>query len=196
MRKSRDETAATRERILARAAEMVRRGGIETLGVADLMQEVGLTHGGFYRHFKSKEDLVAAAVARAFAESGEGMRRRVAADPARALERIVTSYLSEAHRRDPAHGCTVAALATEAPRHGGDVGAAFARGARGLIERLVPHVHGADAAARHDEARAIAATMLGAIALARAVDDPAEARAILTAAKAKILEPYAMGAAV
>lgn len=193
MRKSRDETAATRERILARAAEMVRARGVEGLGVADLMREVGLTHGGFYRHFGSKDELVAEAFARAFAESRQGFERRVAADPAHALERIVDGYLSDRHRRDPGHGCAIAALGSEAPRHDGEIGTAFARGARGFVERLLPYVRGVDETARRNEARAIAAAMLGALTLARAVDDPAEAQAILDAAREKILEPYKIG---
>ncbi len=190
MRKSRDETAATRERIVELASVMVRERGIEGLGIADVMRDAGLTHGGFYRHFKSKEALVAAAFARAFAESKQGFRRRAAADAAHGLDSVVSAYLSERHRNDPGHGCIVAALGSEARRQGGQVGAAFARGAHGLIDRMAPYMRGPGDAERRDQARAVAATMVGALTLARTVEDPAEARAILAAARHSILTEH------
>jgi TetR/AcrR family transcriptional repressor of nem operon len=194
MRKSRDETAATKERIVRQAAEIVRQRGVEGLGVADLMREVGLTHGGFYRHFKSKDELVAAAFVHAFTDSRDGLTRRTTdLTPTEAFERVITSYLSDRHRNDPGHGCAIAALASEAPRHGGAIGSVFAKGAHGFIDRLMPYMRGGDDAVRRDAARAIAATMLGALALARAVDDPAEASAILAAARQRILADHAAG---
>lgn len=190
MRKSRDETAATRERIVDRASVMVRERGIEGLGIADLMRDVGLTHGGFYRHFASKEELVAAAFARALAQSRRGALTEPPDATVKGLDRIVTAYLSERHRVDPGHGCLIAALGSEASRHGGELGAVFAGGARGLIAHLVRYMRGPSEPERRDQAVAVAATLVGALTLARAIGDPNEAGRVLEAARGGILAEH------
>src|SRR3954468_7509905 len=110
MRKSKAEAAETRKRIVAAAAAEFRKNGIVATGLADLMKAAGLTHGGFYKHFESKDQLVAEACA----EAGRALGERVSANASKGEP--VASYLSARHRDDPAGGCPLAALGTELAR--------------------------------------------------------------------------------
>src|SRR3954471_10244003 len=109
--------AETHERILRTAAAAIRRHGYDGVSVADIMKEAGLTHGGFYAHFESREAMLAEALERAGAESLETLSGSVEAAPSReALEALVASYLSERHLASPEAGCTLAALGSETRR--------------------------------------------------------------------------------
>jgi TetR/AcrR family transcriptional repressor of nem operon len=177
---------ATHERILETAARALRRDGYAGVGVADVMKEVGLTHGGFYAHFASRDAMLAEAVARAGRESAERMDRRAAAAPARGvspLRALVESYLSDAHLAAPETGCAVAALASEMPRQVPAVRMASRERVLGLmaaVQRALPA--GADA----DSAATITATMVGAIQLARALDK-AQGQALLASTRRALL---------
>src|SRR5229473_8640217 len=117
MRKSREEAAATRERIVDAAARKFRQNGIAETGLNDLMAAAGLTHGGFYKHFESKDQIVAEACAEAVGSLTEMMTAVASDEPSRGgFEALVAKYLSTAHRDEPSHGCLLAALGSEIAR--------------------------------------------------------------------------------
>lgn len=164
----------TRERILRAAARAIRKHGYEGVGVADVMKEAGLTHGGFYAHFESRDALLAAAADQAGAESIENLTRGIAAaKPGQELMALIDTYLSDRHvaAAEQGWGCAIAAAGSEVPRQQAEVRRAASRRIKdliGLIERQFPE-WGRGAA--HDKAMGIAATVVGALVLARAVDD-------------------------
>src|ERR1041385_1603419 len=118
MKVSREQAAENRERIVDAAAQLFRERGFEGIGVADLMKEAGLTHGGFYGHFSSKEDLMAKACTRTSARSRERWAKLAAEAPGNPLAAIAGAYLTSKHRDNPGSGCLMAALAADASRQG------------------------------------------------------------------------------
>ncbi len=176
----------TRERILRAAARAIRKHGYEGVGVADVMKEAGLTHGGFYAHFASRDALLAAAVGQAGAESTENLNRAIAAaKPGEELMALVDTYLDDRHVAAPEHGlgCAIAAAGSEVPRQQADVRRAAARRIKdiiGLVERQFPEW---GKAAAHEKAMGIAASMVGALILARAVDDAQLSKSIRKSAR-------------
>lgn len=184
MRVSREQMAENRERILDTAATLFRERGFDGVGVADVMKAVGLTHGGFYGHFSSKEDLAAQALGRAFVHSGQWAAEAKAAEPQAPLQAIVDRYLSPSHRDDPGHGCPVAALGSDTARQGEASRLAATEGVRAAIKGLSAIAPGATADERRTTAIASYATLVGALVLARMVDDEALSDEILAAARA------------
>jgi len=174
----------TRERILRAAARAIRKHGYEGVGVADVMKDAGLTHGGFYAHFESRDALLAAAADQEGVESTEHLTRAIAAaKPGQELTALVDAYLSDGHVAAPEQGCAVAAAGSEVPRQEAQVRRAASRRIKdfiGLIERQFPE-WGKSAA--HDKAMGIAATLVGSVVLARAVDDPQLSKRIRKAAR-------------
>ena len=174
----------TRERILRAAARAIRKHGYEGVGVADVMKEAWLTHGGFYAHFESRGALLAAAADQEGVESTEYLTRAIAAaKPGQELTALVDAYLSDGHVAAPEQGCAVAAAGSEVPRQEAQVRRAAGRRIKdfiGLIERQFPE-WGKSAA--HDKAMGIAATLVGSVVLARAVDDPQLSKRIRKAAR-------------
>jgi TetR/AcrR family transcriptional repressor of nem operon len=171
--------ALTHERILDTASRAIRRAGFQGVGVADIMKEAGLTHGGFYAHFASRDALLAEALVHAGQQSaeriakGNARREGEGASPFRAM---VEGYLSDRHLSGTENGCAVAALASEMPRQSPEVRAAAAQRVRGLVamvERSLPE------GAAPGTAAAIASQMVGALQLARALGDNAEGKALL-----------------
>src|SRR3954470_1120937 len=117
MKVSREQAAENRERIVQTAARLFRERGFDGIGVADLMNAAGLTHGGFYGQFESKEDLAAQACARALDESAGKWARATEGKPAReALKAVADFYLTPRHAGDPGSGCAFVALGAEAAR--------------------------------------------------------------------------------
>src|SRR2546427_11298099 len=114
MRVSRKEAEANRERVVEVASALYRKHGFDGIGVADIMKKAGLTHGGFYGHFGSKNDLAAEACTRAL--NREWWKAAVESSRTDALEAIVRSYLSPQHRSDRAHGCLIAAVGSDIVR--------------------------------------------------------------------------------
>lgn len=166
----------THERIVDTAARAIRSAGFHGTGVADIMKAAGLTHGGFYAHFKSRDALLAEALERAGQESSARIDRataRQAGEGASPLRALVESYLSERHRKHAESGCAVAALACEMPRQAPEVRQAAADRVRGLIAKVRTALP-----ARHPDgtAEAIAAQMVGTLQLARALPDSEGAR--------------------
>lgn len=186
MKVSREQAAANRERILEAGTRLFRERGLDGIGVADLMQEAGLTHGGFYGHFASKEDLMAKSCERALAKSAAKWESLVARDGRQALAAIADSYLSTRHRDHPGAGCLVAAVGVEAGRRGPDVRRAFTDGVKSLVAVLARAIPGRARAARRRQALATFAGMVGAIVLARAVDDAELSAEILKAVRGSI----------
>lgn len=178
------------ERILAVAARAIRRGGFQGVGVADIMREAGLTHGGFYAHFRNRDALLAEALERAGQDTAARLRDGVARRQARGrspLRDLVEAYLSDRHLGEIETGCVVAALASEMPRQAAEVREAAAEGVRGLLAG----VHSAlpkDAPAQ--SAAAVASQMVGALQLARALGNNAEGRALLKAAREALLTQH------
>jgi TetR/AcrR family transcriptional regulator, transcriptional repressor for nem operon len=169
MRQSAEEKARTHERIVELASARIREKGIEGPGVAEIMQAAGLTHGGFYKHFGSRDDLIAEAAEHAFAYADQTLDHH-AHDPHDPLASWVDWYVSEQHRDDPGAGrCPVAALV-------GDVGRAD-DGVRGgydaLVERylgVLEDMLGGGGDARQQATIAVS-TLVGSLVLARAIDD-------------------------
>lgn len=169
---------AVRETIVRSAAKALRENGISGIGIPALMKAAGLTHGGFYTHFRDRDALVAEAIraaGEATAQSAFGAELSLA----ETLER----YLSLAHLEHPAEGCVVAALAAESPRQVSSVRRAFGEVTRGLIGLVSAKLGGKSARSPSNAALRLAATMVGAVVLARAVDDQALAERILRVAR-------------
>jgi len=182
LRVSREQAAQNRERVLDTAAKLFRERGFNGVGVADLMKAAGLTHGAFYGQFESKEDLMAQACARAYEGSLADWRTRVDAsdDP---LAEVLASYLSTAHRDRPGEGCVVAALGAEAAREGPALRHAITEGTKAQLDILAGLVPGETRAAKRKRAAATIASMVGALVLARVLDDDALSKEILRAVK-------------
>jgi TetR/AcrR family transcriptional repressor of nem operon len=186
MRVSREQAAENRERILSVAAKLFRERGFDGIGVADLMRSAGLTHGGFYGHFASKEDLAAQACARALAGSIEAWTRSAKPGKPSPLATVTASYLSAKHRDHPGSGCLLAALGTDVSRQGPSVRHTVTKGLRGLIDLLTRVVPGRSTAAKRERALATMASLVGALVLARAVDDKTLSEEILQATAASL----------
>ena len=176
----------TRERILRAAARAIRQHGYEGVGVADVMKEAGLTHGGFYAHFDSRDALLAAAAEQAAAESTETFSKALAsAKRGEELMALVDTYLADNHvtAAERGLGCSIAAAGTEVPRQSPEVRRAVSRRIKdliGLVERQFPD-WGKPAA--HEKAMAVVATMVGALMLARVSDDAQLSKAIRKSAR-------------
>lgn len=178
----------TRASVLAEASRAIRQHGPDKVGVAALMAKAGLTHGGFYAHFASRDDLVAQAIAtmfeapaRLFNSATEGVA------PAKGLIRYIDAYLSMAHRDGRDAGCPVAALCSDMARMSGQARENFDAGLRSMVERLATLIAALPGSHTRDLASAITAQMVGALTLARAVQDPDAARQMLQACRASVL---------
>jgi len=164
---------ATHERIVAAAARAIRRSGYSGTGVADIMKDVGLTHGGFYAHFASREAMLAEAADRAGAESVATLTRVAAAAPPQdALRSTIEFYLSNEHVKHAETGCPIAALGSEMPRQSAKVRRAATRRIKEAIDVVVRHSPDQGTPRAYEHALVTVATMVGALVLARAVDDP------------------------
>jgi TetR/AcrR family transcriptional regulator, transcriptional repressor for nem operon len=180
----------THDRIVATAARAIRRGGFDGVGVADIMKEAGLTHGGFYAHFSSRNAMLAEALDRAGQESAARLTQGIAVRKSRGasdLRALVEGYLSERHLDDIEAGCPVAALASEVPRQSPEVREASAHRVHSLlamVRRALPQDEPADSIA------VVASQLVGALQLARAFGDKAEGQALLKATRRSLLAQY------
>lgn len=173
---SQAEKAASHERVLRIAARKVRTDGVGGLGVADVMKEAGLTHGGFYKHFASRDDLVTQAAAAALTEGSAKMERAARTNERDARTGLLDAYLSEQHRDTPATGCALVPLGAAAGRDGtdGDVHLkdAYERQVRAYLDLIAGLDEDAEDA---EEARAEAvltlSALVGAVLMSRAVAD-------------------------
>jgi AcrR family transcriptional regulator len=174
---------ATHERIVETAARAIRRSGYGGAGVAEIMKEAGLTHGGFYAHFESREGMLAEAADRAGAD-GMAVLARVAAtaSPKKALEAMLRAYLSKEHVEGMESGCAVAALGSEMPRQAPKVRRAATRRIKEMIDLVARQSPDWGQPGAHERALVTVATLLGTLVLARAVDDPKLSDALRKAA--------------
>lgn len=177
MRVSRQKAAENRERIVEAAARLFRDEGFDGVGIDAIMKAAELTHGGFYGHFASKDALMAEAIEHAVERSTAWQ------DRLGSVSELMAIYLSDRHRADRAGGCAVAALGADAARRSPGLRRAIAAGIRRQLDRIVSLLKVGTPAARRRRAIATYAAMVGALTLARAVDDPALAREILTATR-------------
>ena len=186
MRYSDTHKEETRARVVKAAATAVRAKGPEGVGVAEIMAEAGLTHGGFYAHFPNKEALVVAAIDEAFGQSSRRFGRMTEGlAPAQALAAFVDLYVTPEHRAHPERGCPVAGLSSELPRQGQPVREAYERGVRSLVGRIANWLP-ESTKDRDSLAASIVAEMTGTVALSRAISDDDEADRLLAAARGRI----------
>jgi TetR/AcrR family transcriptional repressor of nem operon len=168
MRYSREHKLETHARIVKKASVRLREKGAHGIGVADLMKDAGLTHGGFYAHFDSREALVIEAFSYAMDRSTERWRRLAeATPPEKRLAAIVDAYLTSLHRDDPGHGCAVPTLGPEIARESPKTRKAFAAKLEQMIEMLADQVPELPRKAARKQATAAIATMIGTLVLAR-----------------------------
>lgn len=177
MRVSREQMAENRKRILDEAGELFRAKGFDAVSVAEVMKAAGLTHGGFYGHFGSKDDLIACALAHGFSTTSR---------PPVDMAAYLATYLSPEHRQDVAGGCLISALVADTLRQTPEARAAMTEGIRAQIERLSQAQPDADPADRRRAAIGCWAAMVGAMILARASEDDALADEILAQTRAWI----------
>jgi TetR/AcrR family transcriptional regulator, transcriptional repressor for nem operon len=188
MKVSRDKAAANHQRILDAASALFRTKGFSGIGVADIMKKADLTHGGFYGHFNSKDDLVAQASRRTMVRSAANWERVVADAAVRPYAALLEHYLTARHRDEPGRGCSFAALSNDAARSGPVVRKAFAEGLVPLIDVLTRAVPGRSKAVRRRKAVAAMAGLVGALTLARAVGDKTLSDEILEAVHRELLD--------
>lgn len=189
MKVSREQAAENRRRIVETAARLFREKGFDGVGVAELMKQAGLTHGGFYGHFQSKDELMAEACDAAIEQTGRRWRRRLARDSEPSVNSLVNNYLTPRHRDHPGDGCVVAALANDAARHDGPVRRSYTRSVIRLIDLIAGTLANqlpGGAERRRRKAMAVCASMVGGLILARAVDDDDLSREILEAVAAEL----------
>ena len=187
MKVSREQAALNRERIVEVAARLFREKGYDGIGVADLMKNAGLTHGGFYGHFASKEDLMIEACQHALNKSLQGWQARVAQDPQQALPAIIDNYLTPKHRDQPGGGCPAAAMGVDVARMSPGARPAFTQATQQQFALLEGLLSEGTPEQRRQQAIATFAAMVGAIVLARSVDDEVLSTEILEAVKAQLL---------
>jgi TetR/AcrR family transcriptional repressor of nem operon len=185
MKVTREAAAASRERILESAARLFRENGLDGIGVADLMKDAGLTHGGFYGHFASKDELKAEACARTL-ERSLGKWTRIVQDERDPLAAIAKSYLSPRHRDNPGSGCALASIGGDVARQESPVRHAVTEGVKALVDVLASVTPGKSKAARRRAALAAYSSLIGALVLARAVDDAKLSEEILRATAASV----------
>ena len=168
MRYSREHKFQTHARIVKKASVKLREKGAHGIGVADLMKDAGLTHGGFYAHFDSREALVIEAFTHAMDRSIERWRKLAEqTPPEKRLAMIVNTYLTPLHRDDPGHGCSVPALGAEIARESPKTRRAFAGRLEQMIDTLAAQLPGVPRKAARKQAMAAIATMMGTLVLAR-----------------------------
>jgi TetR/AcrR family transcriptional regulator, transcriptional repressor for nem operon len=175
---SRAEKAESHDRIVQVAAARFRENGVGGIAVADLMKDAGLTHGGFYRHFASRDELVAEAIEQALSEGARAVAA-VAKIQDCPLNALVDAYLSTAHRDGLATSCAVTTLAADVARGNQRARSAYTRQVGAYLELLTQLISGNTQRARRRKALAALSTLVGAVSMARAVNDEKLSREIL-----------------
>jgi TetR/AcrR family transcriptional repressor of nem operon len=189
MRYSREHKLETHARIVKKASVRLREKGAHGIGVADLMKDAGLTHGGFYAHFDSRDALVIEAFAHAMDRSTERWRKIAEQTaPDKRLAVIVESYLTTIHRDDPGHGCAVPTLGAEIARESPKTRKAFAAKLEQMIEMLADQIPELPRKAARKQAMAAIATMMGTLVLARIAGSGEFSDEILSAGREAVLE--------
>src|SRR5882757_1744773 len=189
MRYSKEHKQETHARIVKKASVRLREKGAHGIGVADLMKEAGLTHGGFYAHFDSRETLVIEAFAYAMERSTERWRKLAEQSaPAKRLATIVESYLTPVHRDDPGHGCAVPTLGAEIARESPKTRKAFAAKLEQMIDMMADQILDVPRKAARKQAMATLATMMGTLVLSRIAGSSEFSAEILSAGRDAVLD--------
>ena len=193
MRYSSDHKAETRERVLKEAAKEIRAKGPDNVAVAGIMARAGLTHGGFYAHFASKDVLVKEAIGTMFADARKRTERIDAnGDPRAVLRAYVDFYLSPAHRDSRDRGCPLPTLSGDFARSQPATRARFGAGVEGIASRLAVPLATLGYGDAEAESHALLAQLVGGVALARAVGDPVLSDAMLADTHASIVARYGL----
>jgi TetR/AcrR family transcriptional repressor of nem operon len=175
---------ASHERIVDAAARAIRRSGYDGTGVADIMKKAGLTHGAFYAHFESREAMLAEAAGRACAESAAAAADAIAkVPPGKALETMLSAYLSQAHLENAEIGCPLAALGSETSRQAPEVRRVATRHIKEMVDLIARQSTDWGQPGAHERALVTISTMVGALLLARAVDEPELSGSLLDASR-------------
>jgi TetR/AcrR family transcriptional regulator, transcriptional repressor for nem operon len=192
MRYSKEHKLETHARIVKKASVRLREKGAHGIGVADLMKDAGLTHGGFYAHFDSREALVIEAFAYAMDRSTDRWRKLAEQTPPdKRLATIVDSYLTPTHRDDPGHGCAIPALSAEIARENPKTRKAFAAKLEQMIEMIAAQIPDVPHKTARKQAMASLATMMGTLVLARVAGSGEFSDDILGAGREAVLERVA-----
>ncbi len=186
MRVSRIQAEENRQTVIDVASRLFREHGFDGIGLKDLMAGAGMTQGAFYKQFESKEDLAAQASRRALEDALGRWSAAAALNPGDPLSAVLDFYLSREHCTEMANGCPVVALAADAARHGPEVRASFERGIQDYIVLMKSWV-GEPAQESGNRAIAILATMVGAVLIARAVNDERMSQQVLQAAADSVM---------
>ena len=189
MRLTKEQAVRNRQKIIQTAARVFRERGIDGVSVADLMKEAGFTHGGFYNHFASKEELVAEAGRAAFAQMVGSLIEIASADKnGREFAKNLQAYLSPAHRDASATGCPMAAFVGEMSRQGCEMQRAFAEGIKAVLEIYQSRARGKSRPSRREQAIELLSNLIGSLVLARAVAkvDPALSDEFLAAGRHRL----------
>ena len=169
------------DRIVQVAAARFRESGVEGVGVADLMKDAGLTHGGFYRHFESRDELVAEAIERALSDGGRVVEA-MATNKQATWAKLVDAYLSAAHRDGLAQSCAVTTLAGDVARSNERARSAYTRQVGQYLELMMKLIAGEKEKSKRTKAITALSTLVGAVSMARAVNDDKLSREILKCA--------------
>jgi TetR/AcrR family transcriptional repressor of nem operon len=189
MRYSREHKLETHARIVKKASVRLREKGAHGIGVADLMKDAGLTHGGFYAHFDSREALVVEAFAYAMDRSTERWRKLAEQTPPdKRLSAIVEAYLTPLHRDDPGHGCAVPALGSEIARESPKTRKAFAAKLEQMVDMITAQIPDVPRKSARKQAMAALATMMGTLVLARVAGNGEFSDEILGAGRDAVLD--------
>lgn len=196
MRYDAEHKLKTRERVLIEGAKAIRAEGPHKIGVAAVMAKAGLTHGGFYAHFESKDDFVAAAIGQMFAEGRMRLDRSMEGRSIdRGLAAYIDFYLSGAHRDTRTTGCPLPFLSADAPRLPEPARERFAQGVADLTGRLTAALESLGRDHADETAASMLSELVGALALARAESDPARSDAILSRSRAALKRRLGLEAA-
>lgn len=196
MRYDADRKHRTREQVLKEAIRAIRTSGAHRLAVAGVMAKAGLTHGGFYAHFDSKDDLVASAIDQMFEAGLHRFRNaNVGKMPAQALTTYIDLYVSARHR-DSSTGCPIPTIASDLPHLAKPVRQRFALGVARLIEALASHLTQMGRECAKEDARSMLSEMVGALALARAEPDPQQSDCILEASRRSLKSRFGLPVAM
>jgi TetR/AcrR family transcriptional repressor of nem operon len=188
MRYSAEHKLETHARIVKKASVRLREKGAHGIGVADLMKDAGLTHGGFYAHFDSREALVIEAFAHAMDRSTERWRKLAEqTPPEKRLATIVDSYLTTVHRDDPGHGCAVPTLGADIARESPKTRKAFAAKLEQMIDMLADQIPNVSRMAARKQAMAVLSSMMGTLVLARVAGTGEFSDEILAAGREAVL---------
>lgn len=190
MRYTKAHKQATHARLVKAASEQFRAHGSEGISIAALMDQLKLTHGGFYRHFASKDELYAEALTFSFEQKAASLLAAQNEERLPKLQAVIDRYLSLDHCRNPAEGCPVAALATEIARQPPGIRQTFDDSLRAYMQQLATLLPGATAAERERNALALFSGMAGALTVARAVADEALQAQVLAAARELYTKVY------